>query len=102
MKLLLRRAFIALRPEYGASVQVQIRRNSAVGTPETVPAGRTDLAAPDFSAFSFDGTAGVRWFPAAEGCGAGERFSLRFTIPDQSPVTVWGLRMIYEKGESVK
>lgn len=91
-----------LCPAHGGKVRLRLFREQTPATDRSMAVQRLDFADWDFAAVSFDGSTAPRWMALPAVTGIGDGFEVRLYLDAGAELLLWGLRMIYEKGGTVR
>ena len=97
-KMLLRRLWAAVEPGEDTELSVRLYRDHTPMKPKTLDLHCLDFAALDFGNFSFEGCRGMRWVPLCREALSAHHLSTVVDLSHAGTLTLWGFRMIYEKG----
>ncbi len=91
-----------LGPAYGGKARLRLFREQTPAADQAMAAHRMDFADWDFASVSFDGSDAPRWMAFSSATGLGDGFEARIYLDGGEDLLLWGLRMIYEKGGTVR
>ncbi len=91
-----------LCPAYGGRVRLRLFREQTPVADRPMAAHRIDFADWNFLSVSFDGSNAARWMALPAATGNADGFEVRLYLDGGAELLLWGLRMIYEKGGTVR
>ena len=92
----------SLCPDYRGQVRVRLYREQTPAADQPLAVHRPDFSDWDFGSVSFDGSATARWMALPAAGGPADGYAARLYLDAGEDLLLWGLRMIYEKGGTVR
>lgn len=99
---ILKHLSVAVSPDYEGELSAILYREQTSCPQVTLPFNRVDFSAMDFGEMTFDGTASMRWVALPIGGSSADRYALRIDLSAGQDLALWGIRMVYEKGGTVR
>ncbi len=99
---ILKQLSVAVSPDYKGKITVILYREQAPCPQVSMALNRVDFSAWDFGALTFDGTDAIRWVQLPVVSSAADRYVIRIDLCAGQNLLLWGMRMVYEKGGTVR
>ncbi|MBQ9953241.1 MAG: hypothetical protein IJO92_02795 [Clostridia bacterium] len=99
---ILKQLSVAVSPDYEGEITAVLYREQTPMPQEALAMNRVDFSALDFAHFTFDGTDSMRWVQLPVTPSAADRYAVRIELCSGQELLLWGLRMVYEKGGTVR
>ncbi len=97
-RMLLKKVWIALSPDYRGEAEATLIHNRCPDAPLPIPLLRLDFSDWDFGAVCFEGANAPRWVSILRRAAVADSFSAELCIKSGQQLKLWGIRMQYEKG----
>lgn len=92
----------SLCPDYEGRVRLRLYREQTPTADQSLAVHRSDFSDWDFGEVSFDGSNSARWMALPAVGGPADGYAMRLYLDAGERLLLWGLRMIYEKGGTVR
>ncbi|MBR2012742.1 MAG: hypothetical protein IJ995_00800 [Clostridia bacterium] len=99
---ILKQLSVAVSPDYEGEVSAVLYREQTPMPQGSLAMNRVDFSAWDFADCTFDGTDSMRWVQLPITPSAADRYAVRVDLCSGQNLLLWGMRMVYEKGGTVR
>ncbi len=99
---ILKQLSVAVSPDYEGGISAVLYREQTPLPQVSLALNRVDFADWDFADCTFDGTDSMRWVQLPIASSAADRYAVRIDLRSGQDLLLWGMRMVYEKGGTVR
>ncbi len=99
---ILKQLSVAVSPDYDGEISAVLYREQTPLPQVFLAMNRVDFADWDFADCTFDGTDAMRWTQLPIASSAADRYAVRIDLRSGQNLLLWGMRMVYEKGGTVR
>ena len=99
---ILKQLSVAVNPDYNGKISAVLYREQVPCPPVSLAMNRVDFSAWNFEELTFDGTDAMRWVQIPIASSVADRYAVRIDLCAGENLLLWGMRMVYEKGGTVR